>query len=108
MYKKITKTKTIKEIMSSSPLYEDTTDYEVPEGIDIVLVDVPLMIRLLEYAREEATSDVDLHALATRLITKSNKWKSWKPLTMSDYANIVPTKNEVTPETTTTVTTTLE
>jgi hypothetical protein len=88
MYKKITKTKTIKE-MSTSPI-EDVEDYEVPEGIDIILVDVPLMIRLLEYAREEATSDVDLHKVATRLITKSNKWKSWKPLTMQDYEQIVP------------------
>lgn len=89
MYKKTTKTTTIKE-MSTSPLEDDNNNQEVPEGIDIVLVDVPLMIRLLEYAREEATSDVDLHKLATRLITKSNKWKSWKPLTMDDYAMIVP------------------
>lgn len=91
MYKKVTKTKTIKEMSSSSPLESDDDEYEVPEGVDIVLVDVPLMIRLLEYAREEATSDVDLHNLASKLITKSNKWKSWKPLTMADYENIVPT-----------------
>ena len=95
MYKKTTKTKTIKE-MSSSPLEEEVSGYEVPEGIDIVLVDVPLMIRLLEYAREEATSDVDLHELASKLITKSNKWKSWKPLTMADYESIVPPATEVT------------
>jgi hypothetical protein len=95
MYKKTTKTKTIKE-MSSSPLEEEELGSEVPEGIDIVLVDVPLMIRLLEYAREEATSDVDLHELATKLITKSNKWKSWKPLTMADYSSIVPPAVEVT------------
>lgn len=99
MYKKTTKIKTIKE-MSSSPLEDEEDDYEVPDGIDIVLVDVPLMIRLLEYARETATTDVDLHNLATRLITKSNKWKSWKPLTMADYESIVipaTTPPEVTP-----------
>ena len=94
MYKetKKVKTKTVKETRYK-PRYdgdEDEDDYEVPEGIDIVLLDVPLMIRLLEYAREEATSDVDLHNLAAKLVTKSNKWKSWKPLTMEDYEKIVP------------------
>jgi hypothetical protein len=98
MYKKTTKTTITKE-MSTSPL-EDNNDYETPEGVDIILVDVPLMIRLLEYAREEATSDVNLHELATRLITKSNKWKSWKPLTMNDYASIVPPTTEAIPPTT--------
>lgn len=92
MYKKVTKTKTIKEMRSSSPLEDDDDDeYEVPEGIDIVLLDVPLMIKLLEYARATAT-DVDLENLAAKLITKSNKWKSWKPLTEADYEMIIAPK----------------
>lgn len=91
MYKKITKKTVTKE-------YTDNEE-DVAEGTDIVLVDVPLMIRLLEYAREEASSDVDLHNLATKLITKSNKWKSWKPLTMADYEALMPA-----PVTTTTTT----
>lgn len=91
MYKqtKKIKTKTVKETKykpgSSDDNYDDTI---VPEGIDIVLLDVPLMVKLLEYARSTAT-DVDLTNLATKLITKSNKWKSWKPLTEADYENIV-------------------
>jgi hypothetical protein len=93
MYKKITKKTTIKE-QSSSPLDSDNSNYEIPNGIDIILVDVPLMIRLLEYAREQATSDVDLHQLASKLITKSNKWKSWEPLTMNDYETIVPSTTQ--------------
>ena len=89
MYKRIKKTKTIKEI-GYKPSSDDSDDdgYEVPEGIDIVLLDVPLMVKLLEYARSTAT-DVDLTNLATKLITKSNKWKSWKPLTEADYENII-------------------
>lgn len=102
MYKKIKKikTKTIKEI-EISPGYEEIdsdNDDEVSEGIDIILVDVPLMVRLLEYAREEAASDVELHNLATKLITKSNKWKNWKPLTMKDYKDIIPVVTELTPQ----------
>jgi hypothetical protein len=101
MYKKTTKIKTIKELRygpdEDSDDSNEENNEEVAEGIDIVLLDVPLMIRLLEYAREEASSDVDLHNLATRLITKSNKWKNWKPLTMKDYDTIVASEPPVTP-----------
>jgi hypothetical protein len=31
---------------------------------DIIKLDVPLFIRLLEYAREDAKSDMDLHKVA--------------------------------------------
>jgi len=97
MYKKIKKikTKTVKEI-KVKPEYDDDDDeneYEVPEGIDIVLLDVPLMVKLLEYARSTAT-EVDLNNLAAKLTTKSNKWKSWKPLTEADYDNIIATTTE--------------
>jgi hypothetical protein len=95
MYKKTTKIKTIKE-MSSSPL-EDDDDDEVVEGTDVVILDVPLLIRLLEYAREDASSDADLHNLATKLIAKSNKRKNWEPLTMKDYETIVTPTPETTP-----------
>lgn len=89
MYKqtKLIKTKTVKQT-KYKPGSSEEDDTIVPEGIDIVLLDVPLMIKLLEYARSTAT-DVDLTNLATKLITKSNKWKSWKPLTEADYENII-------------------
>ena len=35
---------------------------------DTITVDVPLFIRLLEYAREDAQTDMDLHDLADRAI----------------------------------------
>ena len=38
---------------------------------DVVKVDVPLLIRLLEYAREDAKTDMDLHNVAERLIKLS-------------------------------------
>jgi hypothetical protein len=57
---------------------------ENPE--DAVLLDIPLLIRLLEYAREDANSDMDLHTIAEKLIGLS---KDGQPLSMSDYDAIV-------------------
>ncbi len=46
---------------------------EETEGVDSVTLDVPLMIRLLEYSREDASNDMDLHNIAERLIELSQK-----------------------------------
>lgn len=40
----------------------------VHNGLDTITVDVPLMIRLLEFAREDALDDKDLHFVAEHLI----------------------------------------
>lgn len=37
------------------------------KGIDGVHLDVPLFIRLLEFAREEAKDDVDLHVITENI-----------------------------------------
>ena len=55
---------------------------------DAVSVDVPLLIRLLEYAREDAKTDMDLHNVAERLIALS---KDNRTLTMNDYDSICDT-----------------
>lgn len=57
---------------------------------DIVSVDVPLLIRLLEYAKEDAKSDMDLHHVAERLIALSDDGRT---LTMQDYETIVATES---------------
>jgi len=54
--------------------------------MDVIMVDVPLMIHLLEYAREDAKEDVDLHNVAENLIELS---KNGKILNMDDYSSIV-------------------
>ena len=56
--------------------------------IDSVTVDVPLLIRLLEYAKEDAESDMDLHRVAERLIKLS---QVNHVLSMADYNRIVGT-----------------
>lgn len=64
MYKKVTK---IKEYFGRPP--------------NCICTDVPLFIRLLEYAREEASKDADLHILAERLLELSEE----EVLTMEHY-----------------------
>jgi hypothetical protein len=58
---------------------------------DIIKVDVPLFIRLLEYAREDAKTDMDLHDVAENIISLS---MSGKTLTMDDYNAIIGSTQE--------------
>ncbi len=58
---------------------------------DTITVDVPLFIRLLEYAREDANTDMDLHDLAENIIGLS---EDGEVLTMDDYNAIVGTTEE--------------
>jgi hypothetical protein len=62
-------------------------------------MDVPLFIRMLEFAREDAKADMDLHDVAEKAIEIN---KSKKTLSMQDYEDIIPAMdepmNEVTPE----------
>jgi hypothetical protein len=59
---------------------------EISNPTDIISVDVPLFIRLLEYAREDAKTDMDLHDVAENIIKLS---ASGKALTMANYNDIV-------------------
>jgi hypothetical protein len=77
----------------------DDKDKEVKEELekednpqDIISVDVPLFIRLLEYAREDAQTDMDLHDVAENIIKLSAEGE---PLTMANYDDIVGTQEEV-------------
>lgn len=51
------------------------------DPIDTITLDVPLLMRLLEYAREDAQSDMDLH----NVITNALKHKHMGPLGMEHY-----------------------
>jgi hypothetical protein len=55
---------------------------------DKITLDVPLFIRLLEYAREDAKTDMDLHNVAENAIILSENGAT---LTMSNYNDIVKT-----------------
>jgi len=58
---------------------------------DTITVDVPLFIRLLEYAREDAKTDMDLHNVAENIIDLSEEGQV---LSMDDYNAIVGTSEE--------------
>ena len=52
---------------------------------DVVKLDVPLFIRLLELARKDIKQDADLHDLAEIVIRMSQEG----PVTMAEYDRIV-------------------
>jgi hypothetical protein len=53
--------------------------------MDIIRLDVPLFIRLLELAREDVKQDADLHDVAEAVIKLSQEGVA----TMADYDQIV-------------------
>jgi hypothetical protein len=53
---------------------------------DMIVLDVPLMIRIMEYAREQAATDQELHTIAKKMIQLVNQEGE---LTMDHYRDIV-------------------
>lgn len=53
--------------------------------MDLIQIDVPLFIRLLELAREDVKQDADLHDVA-EIVTKLSQEH---PVTMANYEEIV-------------------
>ena len=64
---------------------------EETNPIDVVAMDVPLLIRMMEFAREDAKADLDLHNIAEKAIALSGEGRT---LTMSDYGTIFGGMNE--------------
>jgi hypothetical protein len=64
---------------------DPTDDASTGDAVDTVTMDIPLLLRVLEFAREEADEDMDLHDLAERLIALSKDG----PLSMDDYDSVV-------------------
>jgi len=58
---------------------------------DVVKLDVPLLIRLLEFAKEDAADDMALHDLAEKLVAGCQRGRT---LTMKDYDSLVPSTPE--------------
>ena len=59
------------------------------DPVDDVTVDIPLLIRIMEFAREDAQSDADLHVVAENMVDMSNSGT----LTMDDYDAIIADAN---------------
>jgi len=65
---------------------EENAEPKAENPIDIISMDVPLFIRMLEFAREDASTDMDLHDLAQKAIKMSSEGE---PLTMMHYDELV-------------------
>jgi hypothetical protein len=63
---------------------------EVNDKKDTITLNIPLMIRMLELAREDVKDDMELHAITERLIEIRNKGV----LTMDDYNFIAGLKED--------------
>lgn len=64
---------------------------EEADAVDTVTMDIPLLIRVLEYAREDAKTDMDLHKVVENLI----KMRGEGTLSMQSYAKIVAIKEHL-------------
>jgi len=63
-------------------MFEAERPSEEENPVDIISMDVPLFIRMLEFAREDASTDMDLHDLAQKAIKMSAKGQ---PMSMMHY-----------------------
>jgi hypothetical protein len=53
---------------------------------DTVTMDVPLLLRIMEYSKEDAQSDMDLHHVVEKLVSLSS---TGQPLSMDNYNDVV-------------------
>lgn len=84
MYKRIMHTITEEHFDQKPMEYAHAAHCENEE--DVIKTNVPLMIRLLEYSREEAKKDVELHLIAEKLIELS---EDGTVLTMEHYPEVM-------------------
>lgn len=78
--------------MNESPIdYVGTVSEDNNGNIDTLTIDIPLFLRLLEYAKEDAKTDLDLHYVTENAL-KCMKGKD--KLSMDCYENIIPSKEQ--------------
>ena len=70
------------DFISNAKPVEDTTSNSIK-------LSIPLLIRMMEYAREDAQNDIDLHFAAEKMIELA---KNDNTLSMKDYEKIIHTQ----------------
>ena len=88
-----TKSFTSEKQANRHAMKEEYLDEE--NAVDKVTMDIPLLIRIMEYSKEDAKSDMDLHKVAENLVEYS---KSGKTLTMACYNHVVGINEAKRPE----------
>jgi hypothetical protein len=74
--------------MENSTTYNNIKEAKEEDAVDTITMDVPLFIRMLEYSREDAKEDMDLHDVTEKAIALG---KERGILQMDDYNEIVGT-----------------
>ena len=67
---------------------------EATNPTDTVKMDVPLLLRVMEYSKEDAKTDIDLHDVVTKLVDMS---RTGETLTMKNYNDAVEDAQEPAP-----------
>jgi hypothetical protein len=88
---KTTLTKGPVEEINSAEFVQTREPADEKNPIDTVKMDIPLLIRVMEFAKEDAKTDMDLHAAAENMIELS---KEGRILNMDDYDSIVTPEEE--------------
>lgn len=84
--KALSRSEKLTNVIKHNGLHKEETDKE-----DTITFDIPLLIRMLEYAKEDAKTDMDLHKVTEKLINIRNKGT----LTMADYDFVVSIKESI-------------
>jgi hypothetical protein len=65
---------------------ENIGNYDKPkyDPNDVITLNIPLFIRLLEWAKEDSESDMDLHKISENILNIKDH-----TLTMADYDSII-------------------
>lgn len=74
------------ERVAGAVMYGKLKEEEGEDNVDTITMDVPLFLRMLEYAREDASQDVDLHDVTEKAVELN---KDMDVLTMDSYDSIV-------------------
>ena len=77
---------TLNEENPSPEIFKNIKEEEGENPVDTIMMDVPLFIRMLEYAREDASTDMDLHDVAEKAVTLSAQGE---PLNMDSYEDLI-------------------
>jgi hypothetical protein len=87
----------VKQLEKAEQKYKDLIKSTISEAkeedkVDTITMDVPLFIRMLEYSREDAAEDMDLHDVTEKAIALG---KERGILQMDDYDEIIGTTKEI-------------
>jgi len=80
------------EIVSKSEIENSMNEAKEEDKVDTITMDIPLFLRMLEYSREDASQDMDLHDVTEKANLLG---KERGILQMDDYDEIVGTAEDI-------------